>query len=260
MSYRELAPPSHWSGSIECVWTSSRSIESAAAHTVLPDGAMDVIAEIDDDGDVQQLFAVGAMTKPFVATLSTARLVGIRFFPGVGGSALQTQAATLTDVTIPLGDVVLRLDAVRDAFRLLAISANDAGAFARLSNALSLGPRSTPSLIRAATRAIAQSPHIARIADLSKELGASRQHLARQFATHVGLTPKQFARICRVRALLHQSRRNHRGWSEAAASFGYSDQSHLISDVRNVTGLTPGEWGRETGSILPIAPVPTSRD
>lgn len=263
MSYREFAPPERWAHIVECVWTCARTPEHAATHTVLPDGAMDVIASFDSDGDVVEAQVVGAMSKPAVVTVSAPQMVGLRFLPGRGGTALRTEASKLTDATVSLHDVIGRpnnvRDAIRDALRALATDASNATAINRLAHSLSL-ESVAPPIVRAAVQSLGFAPQLTRIDSLSRAVGASRQQLARLFATHVGVTPKQFARICRVRALLSESRRTNAPWSQIAFQFGYTDQSHLIADVRSVTGMTPGQWRSETGSIFPISPVPTPRD
>ena len=42
-------------------------------------------------------------------------------------------------------------------------------------------------------------------------------------------------------------------WAGLAADLGYSDQSHLVTEFRSLTGLTPGRWiaSRRAGSKSP---------
>jgi AraC-like DNA-binding protein len=290
MSYREFAPPPNWADLIECVWVHThagqqlgkdseqpKQLESTSnEHTVLPDGAMDVIATFHADGDLDEAFVVGAMTRPQVATLDDSSLVGIRFRPGAGGAALRTNAALLTDELCALSDVMpsSSAGAVADALRSLHAAPGSAWAIHDLAMALRMRHQFVPALVREAACELANLSSPVRVDAVAKSLRVSRQHLTRTFAAHSGLTPKQFAQICRVRALLavareRASRARHAtsaskpsrfnaegvsGWSALALEFGYSDQSHLIADVRAVTGLTPGIW-LASGSILPIAPV-----
>jgi len=78
-----------------------------------------------------------------------------------------------------------------------------------------------------------------RIDDIAKEIGISRQHLARQFLHHVGVSPKTFARVMRFRRLLADQRDD---WAHRAARHGYYDQSHLIADFRELAGTTPNAF------------------
>jgi AraC-like DNA-binding protein len=41
---------------------------------------------------------------------------------------------------------------------------------------------------------------------------------------------------------------DRRRWTDIAASAGYYDQSHLISEFHELVGITPGAWTRRTTS------------
>jgi methylphosphotriester-DNA--protein-cysteine methyltransferase len=78
---------------------------------------------------------------------------------------------------------------------------------------------------------------------LAAELGVTRQHLARSFARHVGLSPKMLARIIRARGVVARARgATDVDWVSVALDAGYYDQSHLIAEVKELTGLPPGAW------------------
>lgn len=282
MSYREYSPPSALAGVVECVWTRLPQIGAVASnvpesdpsdHLILPDGAMDILATFFDDGEIDETFVVGAMTGPQLATVGNQAIVGVRFLPGAGGSAIGFNAATLTDAQADLRDLTMRSDGIRDAFRALRLNASSAHALHLFSNSLELEERSVPLLVRESAKLLAQSTSRMRVEEVARQLGISRQHLRRVFTQHSGLSPKLFSQICRVRALLSVVGRRGDGsgsgsgstherrilasdsWSMLAAEFGYVDQSHLIAEVRAVIGQTPAEWAR-SGSNIPIVPVP----
>lgn len=85
--------------------------------------------------------------------------------------------------------------------------------------------------------AILRSSGSRSIAEAADAAGVSRQHLARLFDVHVGLSPKRFARVTRFRRaiVLGRSRR----WPDVASTLGYADQSHLIAEFREFAGTTP---------------------
>jgi AraC-like DNA-binding protein len=86
------------------------------------------------------------------------------------------------------------------------------------------------------------------IRTLAADLGVTRQHLARAFAQHVGVAPKMLARIIRARSVVaHARAATAVDWSTLALDAGYYDQSHLIADLKELTGLGPSDWVR-TGS------------
>jgi AraC-like DNA-binding protein len=78
------------------------------------------------------------------------------------------------------------------------------------------------------------------VAELADSAGVSRQHLRRIFLEEIGMPPKLFCRLARFRAALACSARDRNdGGAGLAAEFGYVDQSHMIAEFREFTGLTP---------------------
>jgi AraC-like DNA-binding protein len=78
---------------------------------------------------------------------------------------------------------------------------------------------------------------------LASAAGVSRQHLTRVFREEVGVSPKLYSRLARFRAALHLAgcASLSRG-AEIAAEIGYADQSHMIAEFRQFSGLTPGSF------------------
>jgi AraC-like DNA-binding protein len=93
------------------------------------------------------------------------------------------------------------------------------------------------SLVTAAARELATA---ARLADVADRLGVSERHLRNLFAREIGLSPKHFARIGRVRRVLALA--GHRGWATVAEDAGFFDQAHMISDFRAFMGVTPAAY------------------
>ncbi len=122
-------------------------------------------------------------------------------------------------------------------------------AVAALLRRLPEPPRAEHAELAWAVAQIERSRGAARIAALARELGWSERRLQRTFAREIGLAPKTFARIVRFEALMTRVRRGvHVGWAEDAQALGYYDQSHLVRDVRQFSGLTPSA---AAASVLP---------
>ena len=71
---------------------------------------------------------------------------------------------------------------------------------------------------------------------LADATGVSRQHLTRLFRENIGVTPKMYCRLARFRASLACAS----GGAGVAADLGYFDQSHMIAEFKQFSGLTPG--------------------
>ena len=251
--YVEHAPPSDLATAVMCAWT--RRVNSpvdVTLHRVLPDGCTDILFVFDrpDAGDRELTSAsvVGAMTRPIVVTGPHPWLyVGVRLAPGYARAAFRLPASELTDQTVDYE--LIERDAIAHIDTLAAASEADcvAAAFDLVRRRLARGVAVSRSL-RAAVRRIVQADGNLKVAALANEIGVTRQQLARQFAAHVGLTPKMFARVMRTRAALgsvaaaRTANPRNVNWGAIAYDLCYYDQLHFIDDFKEITGRTPGEW------------------
>jgi len=191
------------------------------------------------------MLAVGAMTRPLVVCDMTATsYLGVRFHPGVAGVLFGLPASEMTDERPPLADIWRDAGALSDA---LALAGDADGRIRMLSAAIArrfLGaPEAIPALVTAAVRRLAVAGGNFPIRALAAELGVTRQHLARSFAQHVGVSPKMLARILRARGVVARTRGTMDvDWTSVALDAGYYDQSHLIAEVKELTGLPPSAW------------------
>ena len=71
----------------------------------------------------------------------------------------------------------------------------------------------------------------------------SGTHLATQFKSHVGITPKRVARIYRfARMILSVDARLPVDWPALAHAAGYYDQAHFSQEFKAFTGHTPTQY------------------
>lgn len=151
--------------------------------------------------------------------------------------------ADSADELVPLGDLWGRSGAtLRD--RLLA-AGTPQRALQVMEQALLeqlTGPVSRDPAVTAAAQALCSGVPVGQVAD---DLGLLPRTLRRRFTARVGLPPKRFARVHRLRrvtrALAAQAGAD---WAAVAAGHGYSDQSHLIDEFRDLAGVTPAGYLR----------------
>jgi methylphosphotriester-DNA--protein-cysteine methyltransferase len=75
---------------------------------------------------------------------------------------------------------------------------------------------------------------------LARELGTSHRRMIALFRDGVGVPPKLFARLVRFHRLMERLRTGEMpAWIDLAAELGYADQSHLIREVKQFTGVSP---------------------
>jgi len=242
--YREHSPPAALAEYVECFWTRAAvtDVSAAAAHRVLPDGCSDVIFTFDGRG--AEATAVGTMTRPIIVTENPARaFVGVRFLPGKATAFLGVPASELTDLSVHLVNLWPDAESLVAEFeeRTTDEERIDLLARALLARAARLNAASL-SVDEALRRIITSAGNLS-IGTLASVVGVSRQHLAKRFAHDVGISPKAFARVVRLRQVLERVRATpDPDWAALALECGYYDQSHLIGEFREITGLTPEGW------------------
>jgi AraC family transcriptional regulator len=83
-----------------------------------------------------------------------------------------------------------------------------------------------------------------RLSDLAAQVGLSPYHFLRAFKAATGQTPHAYvlgSRIAEAKRLLTQT---DDSLAEIAAAVGFSSQSHLATQFRRATGVTPGTFRR----------------
>lgn len=218
-----------------------------AAHPLrrreTPDARVPVIISFGD------AIAVGPhRLTSFVAPLSpraaVTRFVGRQY--GIQVDLTPLGAFRLFGLGGPTTDVAVELPALagRRAVRLveqLAAAPDWAYRFTLLDRALLelLADGAQPAdEVTWAWRQLDSSWGGAPVGRLAAEVGWSRRHFGAVFERQVGLPPKVAARVIRfghaVRMLDVR-----RTFADVAAECGYSDQSHLVHEFRDLAGCTP---------------------
>jgi AraC-like DNA-binding protein len=257
--YAEHRPAPALRPLVACYWSRSEPAAAGAVHRVLPDGCSDIIIELagggvraGDAADVAEprsMLVVGAMTRPLVVPAADEeRFVAVRFRTGWASALLGVPAAALADECVPLEDVWRDAAALHDAIAAAPTAADRLRALERELARRLPAAAEPPRDVRAAVGLVLETGGRMSVDALARTLGVTRQHLARRFAQHVGVTPKTLCRIVRARCVLERVRRDRaRGaravsWSAIALDAGYYDQAHLIADFGELTGLTPERW------------------
>jgi AraC-like DNA-binding protein len=106
------------------------------------------------------------------------------------------------------------------------------------------GTRVHPAVL-ATSLAVGKNPGRVQMAELSRNIGLSQEHLIRRFREQVGLTPKAYANILRFEHALSLARARTTSWSQIALTTGYYDQSHLVRDFQRFAGRAPASLMRD---------------
>jgi methylphosphotriester-DNA--protein-cysteine methyltransferase len=107
----------------------------------------------------------------------------------------------------------------------------------------SANPHNHPSdpLIGTALGRIRMAKGVIRIKELADTLYISQDAFEKRFRRVVGVSPKQYSYIIRMRSILHSGLRVQT-LTGAAFDAGYFDQPHFNKDFKLFTGLTPTDF------------------
>jgi len=88
------------------------------------------------------------------------------------------------------------------------------------------------------------------IVRLASELNTSERSLERSFQEMIGLSPKTFSGVVRIKkAMQLAGSRKKPEWSQIVYSLGYTDQAHFVKDFKKFIHQTPSEYYQLLGDF-----------
>jgi AraC-like DNA-binding protein len=227
---------------------------------ILPNGTIVLVINLQDDQlriyDAQQIecrrfsgaVVSGAYRRCFVTdTAEEKAVMGVQFKPAGAFPFLGVPPDEFAGLHLDLESLWGR--AARELRERLCETTTPRKRFRLLEDALSthLCRRlENHYAVRAALDAFGHAGGRPMVREIAKDLGLSERRLIRVFATEVGLTPKLFGRVQRFQRVVEKASQSHTDldWTRLSLSSGYCDQSHLINDFVEFSGLTPTEYAQ----------------
>jgi len=189
---------------------------------------------------------MGVWTRRFLFEYpARVRLVGVHFKPWGISPFTDMPAAELRDRWVPVDAVWQRsLDRIRNQVGGIASATETLRVLEEeLRSRLAEAPSRGLDLVQQAGRRLETSHGTVPVGTLTGTAGVSGNHLATQFKTYVGVTPKRVARIYRfARLILSVDTLRPVDWPELAQRAGYFDQAHFSREFKDFTGHTPTEY------------------
>ena len=254
MEYIEHAAPKDLSRHVQCLWILRDDTPGDAIQVVYPDGRCELLAELGvplrfhgTDGETradQPLAFAGQQLGPIrLQATGAVYCIGVRLTAASGSLVAGARLPELRDRAPDMHT----LDAVfADEFLAAAQACANADSPEPLWQLMRLrcaGFVPDPLVERAVESLDAQDGNL-RILELARELGTSLRTLQARFLAAVGMTPKEYARVRRLQALLRTLDGERTAIADAAARHGFSDQAHASHDVLRWTGATPAQLVR----------------
>lgn len=178
-------------------------------------------------------------------------IVGVRLRPGTAQRVLGVPAGEIGAAIIDLDAFWgSRVESIRDQ---LAATSDPVSRMDVLERAIAsqLAARRAIRDCEPAQAAISSlSAGHGSIGDVARAHGLSHRRLIALVEAHVGLKPKVFQRVQRLRRVLHWVHSAKRAtWAKVALECGYYDQSHLINDFEQLAGVSPAAYQATRSSI-----------
>jgi AraC-like DNA-binding protein len=243
--YEEFAPAGPPAAFVACWW--SFSIPPAAQsfeHAVVPDGTVSVVFIRKQSPCRRFLSVSGPRTNALRLTVGPGdSFCGARLLPGasrpllgIAPAKLRDRVQSLNELAPELADRMLReLASAATARQCFAIMERELAGLAQRAEAIDRA-------ISQATAMLLRAHGNAKIAGIATGAGLSERQFRRRFYEAVGLTPKEFSRIIRVRcACIHIAAPEKARLAAIAHGTGYADQAHLSREFARVFGSPAGD-------------------
>lgn len=240
-AYRAWAVPAALLGFADRVWAQDGASHPGTQQLLLPHAEPSLC--LLQTGEAVQLSICGPARAPRISALSPdQRLFGITLRPEIAASLSGVHPNDCIDrMVMPGGALANGLIALTDEIAPLPTEQaleRFVMRFAQVAHSI-LGDAEAAPEVEVARR-IRQSEGQIRLGRLGDDLGLSPRQLRRRFIDRLGISPKRYAREQRLAAAIGEADACARpDWAAIAAGTGYCDQAHLITETRDLTGLTP---------------------
>ncbi|MDZ4799804.1 MAG: helix-turn-helix domain-containing protein [Bryobacteraceae bacterium] len=230
MVYEEFAPAPQLTNAVS-YWRFALPASHQPAsmlHTVPPDGAVNLCWLPASRAVLMgpRLAALRVMVE------AGCEYTGVRFLPGAAGPLLGIDVRSIRDQLRPFPDT---------DFASVMQTSGLSGLDALLPGwARKVGWHGPDPVVAKLTRRIIESEGMAPVSDLTEGLNLSYRQALRRFHEASGLTPKEFARVRRMRSTcLRAVVSEDPQWAGLSADAGFADQAHLSREFRDIYGWPP---------------------
>ena len=257
MNFRLIQPAISLSMYIKHYWFLEMEACEAVGERVIPTGYAELTFHFADHllkrkltDEMQPGIIICGQKTDFFDVLPTGKIsmLSVQFYPHSAGLFFDLPINELANETLDLNDIIgtpareleeqlydlptLEEKVKRiESFLLFRLSRKTEYSWNRISHNIKL---------------INQSNGMITTDQLASEACLSRKQHERIFKQMVGLSPKQFLKVIRFQYALyaHQQQPNE-SLTELAYRCGYYDQSHMINDFRELSGITPKQYFNE---------------
>lgn len=257
--YREWIPAGPLARYCEAVW-SYEANDTPSPHRLLPDNKPSLILYFHHDSqgkssDYRLLVSGSRVRAAWYYPRPGDRQIALRLYPELAAECAAISPRDYHDVSIAAPDCILsRFSRLMDAADILSPSEAAqqliAGFLALIKDVDERAEHRAAALIRQAGGQIS-------VSGLADQLGLGERQLRRRFEAVMGLTPKAYCRLIRhLNAMRLADAASDPDWADIACASGYFDQSHMIREIRSLTGISPASLHAERRAESGISNTP----
>lgn len=244
MFYREESPSANAAHFVLSFWEFGVEGESdePVMHEVFPEGCVSLIFYRNKISHFERFFISGINPKSIYVPVHCGDLMwGMRILPEACRAFFGINPLEIKDEEFQPENLKNRFSPeLENQLRVCRDFAEAVAVFESYAKNYGVRREEIDARLAKATRIFIESEGIAKISETARDIGLSERQFERNYRKASGLTPKQFARICRFRAtaidLVKNSAQN---WANRAAEKGFTDQSHLNREFSSLTGNSP---------------------
>jgi AraC-like DNA-binding protein len=235
---------------IETLWAATSEGKSGTTfYEHFPAGNVDLIFRFSASGCRMVLLGPAA-EKACVEVHEASEYFGMRFRIGQAPRLADVKPSDLINGRVELTKLGgERIDSLSDRF--LSSPRQDSRRLVMENLLRGSGPLVRDERCRKAAMVLEAYCGRLQVKELAVGLGIHVRSLERLFLEHLGMSPKRLIRLARLKRLVIKLRSGDFGsFADLAYSCGYSDQSHMIRDFKELTGRVPGEMdSTHTGKV-----------
>ena len=253
MFYREEPSSAETSHFILSFW--EFKVESDAGeimHEVFPDGCVSIVFYRNKKLRFQKLFLNEINPKSIYVPVKAGDLIwGMRILPEACGRFFGQNPSEIKNRMFQPETVGKRFSPeLENQLNVCEDFSEAIKVFENYAKDFGVKREEVDERLAKATRIFIESEGLAKIAETAREIGLSERQFERNYRKASGLTPKQFARICRFRATaIDMVKNSANNWANRAADKGFTDQSHLNREFSKLTGNSPIEFSENVKRI-----------
>lgn len=225
---------------IEAVWTYFPY--KACVQNIVPDGRTDLIFtfRFNNSGQIDSLSPI--IAAPFtqahqIENCTNQGFIGLRLRTGEAHALLQAPLHRLTNKLIVgkeaidhvpwLGDICRNKSTVKQLLE-------------NINRHICTAPsKTTRNMVQDALFLIQQVDGKEQVNQLADKLHVTERTLNRHFCSAVGLSPKQFLSIVRLRRAVSCLGKSSHTLASIALDCGFADQAHMTRELKSYMGYTP---------------------